>query len=265
MSQQEPKEFVPPPGAIPYVPPQEIPVGGVEPKTSEPHQDPSHLVQGMDTAPPLFDVPAEKIGPEIGEEVRVEEPEEKTTNAETTIQAPAPRLCPNCGWDTAAREGPAEPTDTDKRNWVSHVLGEPRFRKTYDLMGGQVRVTFRNRTQQEDDAIFAQLDTDVKSGSLPSTQPVFLNVEYGHRMHVYFMAFSIESVTSQSGKVAIHLDSPKFGDSETVVPDALVKLKSEVSQGLYLNLIEMQRKFESVTRTLVSRGSDPNFWEPTDG
>jgi len=239
--------------------------GGIPPAEDEGSpvfRDPSHMVQGLDNAPPLLPPEPEVApGPKVGERIEVEEEEQTAAAADM----PVPQLCPSCGWDTSSKEGPAMPDEEDKREWVAHVLGAPRFRKTYDLMGGQVKVTFRNRTQEEDDAVFAQLAEDIKTGSLPDRQPVFLNVEYGHRMHVYFMAYSVEQIRSSSGKVAVDFTDPLSNVGSNATTAMLDRLKKGVSQGLYQNLIEMQRRFESVIRTLVARGSDPNFWEPTAG
>ena len=83
-----------------------------------------------------------------------------------------------------------------------------------------------------------------------------------HRMHSYFMGFSIERIASKSGKVTYE---QKKTEGTPDVSGTLDQLKKGITDGLFMNLIELQRKFEAMTRILITRGSDPNFWGPTAG
>ena len=252
-------DFTPPPGAKPFVP-------GGRPTTV----DPSHTVPNLDSAPPLFDAEPQAVGPKIGGRLdlgaaapkETAEPTPAPSDAAPVDAAPGPLLCPHCGWDVHSKVRLDIPDAGDKRAWISHVLGEPHFRKTFTLYGGEVEVTVRSRLSTEDDAVFTQLNADVKSGIIPDTQPLFLNLEYGHRMHSYFMGFSIERIASKSGKVTYE---QKKTEGTPDVSGTLDQLKKGITDGLFMNLIELQRKFEAMTRILITRGSDPNFWGPTAG
>lgn len=64
--------------------------------------------------------------------------------------------CPHCNWDLALADIP-EPPHEEKMAFVAAMLGEKPYAKTYDLMAGRLKITFRTLMPRELDACFKQV------------------------------------------------------------------------------------------------------------
>ena len=73
--------------------------------------------------------------------------------------------CPHCSWDLK-RPDPSNPTDEDKRDYLIAALGGPNNRFTHEtsLLGGTIKVGYRELTGSEADAALLQIADDVRKG-----------------------------------------------------------------------------------------------------
>lgn len=90
-------------------------------------------------------VQAEIIKPKEAEKI-LDSVEPSVFNNET----PTYTFCPCCGIPLNMPYKPSEITDEDRSLFLQHVLGGGRFYKKYPLWGGQVTVTFKTMTPEEE-------------------------------------------------------------------------------------------------------------------
>jgi len=77
--------------------------------------------------------------------------------------------CPHCGWELARPDIP-EPDYTEKMGFLStQMLGDGKpFVKVYELLGGNLKLTFRTLTIREVDACYRQANLDRDRGDVES-------------------------------------------------------------------------------------------------
>lgn len=163
-----------------------------------------------------------------------------------------------------------EPIDAqDRANFLAHILGGERFKKSFPLFGGRLIVTFVTRRVDEDETCAKQsyLDENLEGGFGGNTAAV----RDAQRMQRYFDYQFIASLQS----LAISNQPPRsFRPWETPIPvdcqnklgwtalrSARIELYKEISQPLRMALRAMHNKFETLVNRLAAAAEQPDFWE----
>jgi hypothetical protein len=113
------------------------PANSVEPLFDAPLNRP--IIEQV--APPAAAAPLEDLEPSAG-----------TPAAGQTVLS----HCPHCNWDLMAVDIP-EPDEPDRAAFAEAVAGATVFTKDYAIMGGRVKMWFRELTTPEIDMIFRQV------------------------------------------------------------------------------------------------------------
>jgi len=181
-------------------------------------------------------------------------------------QEPLPVFCPRCAWDIR-REFDVEVTETDKEAFIAITLGNERFKKTFELMGGKYKVRFRSLLAEENTIIHHQLLLDQRDNHFLSDTEWFL------RMFEYRLACSIEEVVLD-GKLIAAIPELDTVSATTELPNkaddpkkpAVVRLREYAIVGVLRNEITRRlvgnqfRMFQRLCETLEAMALEPNFW-----
>lgn len=190
--------------------------------------------------------------------------EEKKAPAPPGFDAPEPKssFCPRCGWDMALPHD-VKISDADKEDFLISVLGNTRFRKTYDLFGGKMTVHFRSVTADENEQIYRQIALDQQSGVIETRG------EWIVKLLNYRMACALEKVTGNDGKL-LHefpeLDTTKAEKDQTpVLPQYDLLAKTVLAQEATRRLLGVHlREFSRLTEALEAMALEPSFWNGID-
>jgi hypothetical protein len=200
--------------------------------------------------------------------------DEKPTEPEPVVEPPAATavevppaaervepFCPRCGWDMK-QKFEVVPTDKDKEDFLIATLGGQRFRKTYELFGGKVLVTFRSMLADENKAIYRQLVADQVSKKIATEAEWFV------QMMDYRLACSLDEITSNTGKVAAALPELKLvlplPEDDAVNP--LVRQLNLVNKDVLAQEVTRRlvgthlRKFQRLIEALEAMALEPSFW-----
>lgn len=193
--------------------------------------------------------------------------------AQTAAAEPAPKMevppaaertepfCPRCGWDMK-QKFEVFPTDKDKEDFLISTLGGQRFRKTYELFGGKVRVTFRSMLAEENKAIYRQLVADQVSKKIATEAEWFV------QMMDYRLACSLDEITSNTGKVVAELPEvklvlplPEDDAANPLVQQLHLINKDVLAQEVTRRLVGTHlRKFQRLIEALEAMALEPSFW-----
>lgn len=173
-------------------------------------------------------------------------------------------FCPRCGWDMR-QKFEVEITDRDKEDFVACLLGNTRFKKRYELLGGRLVLTLRALLSEENKLIYQQLVVDQR------VERVRTEGEWYARLIDYRLACSVESLADGNGKpIAIvpelH-EMPPFKDKKQYDDDtALVGMldfinNKVLAQEVTKRLVSThQRQFQRLLEALEAMALDPSFW-----
>ena len=180
--------------------------------------------------------------------------------------------CPACGADLSTYQERV-PDAEEKGNWLRHILGEERFRKHYERLGGRLVVQLRSRTVQENDDMFVQLGREMADGRLD-------NSRYMLRLNRLMLALSLERMVIDDGGQGTSQSFPEVttdtypsevqkGDTEGVsatdypVARAYDKMVEKLGEGRLDALLDCLHDFEQMQTVLMRHSRDKDFWEPT--
>jgi hypothetical protein len=170
--------------------------------------------------------------------------------------------CPHCGWELL-RADPSTPDDDDKRAYLMAALAGPghRFSRESELLGGLVKVGYRELTGGEADAALTQIADDVRSGRIVG------DGEWWQRLMDYRMTQSIDYIEIRGvGRVheGVDFNDIEADDGQPTVYPALVGhllesvLQSEsLRRAVGLGFMRFQRMCEK----LEANADDGSFWE----
>jgi hypothetical protein len=173
-----------------------------------------------------------------------------------------PPNCPRCGWDMQ-QKFEIVPTDNDKEEFLIALLGGHRFRKSYELFGGKLRVKFRSMLAEENKAVYRQLVLDQQAKKIATEAEWFV------QMMDYRLACSLEELTGPDGKLVktfgeVPLVSPlpdKDSDNPLVQQLHLVN-SGAPGQEVTRRLIGAHlRRFQRLLETLEAQALEPSFWQ----
>lgn len=214
--------------------------------------------------------PVEPPKPAETEPAKVNLADPLTEPPEKLVEAPeeekTPPFCPRCSWDMRLQFD-VEATEHDKESFVAVTLGNERFKKTFELMGGKYKVRFRSLLAEENNVIHHQLLLDQRDNHFLSDTEWFL------RMFEYRMACSIEEIYVNDKLVAAipeldavsaqmqlpnKADNPEKPAVVRLREYALVDvLRNEITRRLVGNQF---RQFQRLYETLEAMALEPNFW-----
>jgi hypothetical protein len=186
------------------------------------------------------------------------EPEPKS---ESGAELKSNDTCIHCGWPVGSKDG-CNPTTLDKQVFVAAVLGQRRFSKEYELLGGQMHVTFRSLSVEENDMVIKQLMDDWNQGKISG--PAHSVTEATK----YQLAIALESVETNIGPIQLPaLDGYEFEEVKTgtVLPQLVEYVNKtampnehtrRIISKAYGHFIDTQSKLEA-----MAENSD--FWKAT--
>ena len=191
-------------------------------------------------------------------------PGETETALAAFSPAPVIPFCPRCGWNMR-QKFESVPTERDKEDFLATILGNSRFRKTYELFGGKIVITLRSLMAEENRLIYRQLVLD------QADKQVATEAEWYLRFQDYRLACSLERVATAAGKVLAEipeLNVSGFKTSETEpfatpIPAQLqfvnkTALGHEATRRLIAqNLSNFQRLVEAMEAMAL----EPSFWD----
>jgi hypothetical protein len=119
---------------------------------------------------------------------KAEQEESAPERVDTGVKV-GPATCPHCLWDLSM-PAVAEPSAFDKSAFVQCLLGEKPFTKTYNLFGGNVRLTLRTLTTPEADACFKEAQREERIGKITSQHDFY---ERANRFRAYLQVQRLES------------------------------------------------------------------------
>ena len=208
------------------------------------------------------------------EEVRYEQPQQSQVYEPMPNPSAEPKQtislidnCPHCGWDLKKTDL-TEPTEDDKYDFVQSILGNIRFKKSYDMFNGKYKVVFRALTSKESDMAFRQIVLD---GQKDFQDRAIAGTDfYWRNLQAYRMVMSLESITSSEYGT---LDVPTISDAELegiAGKDLQAKLIPFLNYVLDTFLpLESTRsvighayfEFQALCDKLQVMAESPNFWK----
>ena len=190
--------------------------------------------------------------------------------AEKEVEPPK-KPCPRCGYDTKV-PWKVEITDQDKQEFTRMVLTGCPFTKTYEVMGGKMKIFFHDVSMEEEDNVTAH----VRKQSGRIDMDVRMLYVIGMRMNlVYALSrLEIDDPDDPAGKKIVDYDgirrnilsTPGVQEQIQKNPEDRCKIlhdqmfnKEGAKVGYYSLIYQEFCKFDTLYRVLVSRAQDPNF------
>lgn len=185
-----------------------------------------------------------------------------TDNAAGTMGLPP--LCPRCHWDQS-KEFTANPTDEDRQTFMVAILSLNRFTKAFEIMDGELVITYRTLTAKESQLVFEQLSYDNREGKNLS------QAEYYMALQDYRLSMMIESIRLRNGRpiaivpplADIPYGPPEDGHKETPLVPMLDYILTEVLSNEPLRRVVGQhhQQFQRLVESLERQTSEPSFWK----
>lgn len=173
-------------------------------------------------------------------------------------------FCPRCGWDMRQKFD-VEITDRDKEDFVACLLGNTRFKKKYELLGGRMVLTLRALLSEENKMIYKQLVLD------QAAERIKTEGEWYAQLIEYRLACSVESIADKSGKIisivpeleeigTLYPKKERPDDTPLVAALNLVNTKV-LAQEVTKRLVGTHlRQFQRLVEALEAMALEPSFW-----
>lgn len=182
--------------------------------------------------------------------------------AKTKALEAIPTHCTRCSWPTGEAVL-VEPTKGDIKDFLRSVLGGEVYQKEYKLFGGEVAVTFRTRTGEEENAIRTVIRKMVREGEILQQLDMISEVRRCN------FAFGLARYTTSTSTLVFDTGT----GLEDGVDDAFkrVGLLNEVD--IRVNKLPSQliavlmRKFDEFSELvdhLTAKVNDVGFWTGTE-
>jgi hypothetical protein len=168
--------------------------------------------------------------------------------------------------ESAAVETYPDIPEVDRAEFLAHILGAPHFKKSYELFGGAVRLTFRTRTASEDEACARAAQKAVPEPTIPdkiTAEARTLSAQAGaDRLRKYREFTMIVSLCDLSfdGKAPI----PTLFDKPVAESDVAAVYNEFVSTlaGTLLGTVRLYHdRFETLTNIMLTLADKPGFWK----
>lgn len=177
-----------------------------------------------------------------------------------------PAECPHCGYDLK-KPDPTTPTDDDKLNFVQAVLGQQRFKKTYALLGGKLRLTFRSLLTSESNMAFRQVVVDAQKDlrdRLIQDTPF-----YWRNLTTYRTVMALETVDSAATgtievppieEIEVDAGSYAFPDTKLLAVHDDIVQQTMPTETLQQIVGHCYNEFQALCDKLMVMAEDPNFY-----
>jgi len=170
--------------------------------------------------------------------------------------------CPHCSWDLK-RPDPSAPDDDDKRAYLMATLGGPghRFTREAALLGGSVKIGYRELTGGEADAALTQIADDVRNGRIVG------DGEWWQRLMDYRMTQAIAYIEVRGvGRVheGVDLTDIESDDGQpTPYPALVAHLLASVlaSESLRRAVGQGFMRFQRLCEKLEANADEASFWD----
>lgn len=178
------------------------------------------------------------------------------------------KFCPMCGWNQD-NQTIVEVTEEDKRDFLLSSLKNDRFRKTYERLGGRLKITMRSRTAAETDMLTEQLARDQKLEGIEAAYILQLrSIHYQMLLGLESLGYDTGTEGSNERFEPISTDlppEPKEGEEAQLTPLQIADrdVSKKWSETTYSIIQNVARHFEQVIQHLVMRAHDPDFWQET--
>jgi hypothetical protein len=198
----------------------------------------------------------------------VETPEELPLDRVPDVAPVEPMVvlpfCPRCGWDMR-QKFEVTITDRDKEDFVACLLGNTRFKKKYELLGGRLVLRLRALLSEENKMIYKQLVVD------QAAERIKTEGEWYAQLIEYRLACSVESISDKNGKIISVV--PELHEIATIYPnkelpedtplvEALKFVNTKVlAQEVTKRLVGTHlRQFQRLVEALEAMALEPSFW-----
>lgn len=210
-------------------------------------------------------IPAPTPGPDVIERVNARvEAQKEMEGPESTyeIKDENGRVIERKG---SVRPGEPEedPIETvDKEAFLLHVLGAERFRRSYDLFGGRLSVTFQTRTVEEDEACASQSFFDEQlDGGYPGNTPDMRAAQRMQRYCDYQFVASLREIQTKGAPPRVFEPFNAPTDESYPLKAARERLNAEFGQALKVALRQAHNRFESLVARMTAEAASPDFFQ----
>jgi hypothetical protein len=188
--------------------------------------------------------------------------EKKEDETEKNTPIPVVGYCPRCSWDMRMKFE-VEPTQRDKEDFITTLLGSTRFKKKYEIFGGKIVVTFRSLLAEENKLIYRQLVLDQQKNKVATEAEWFV------QMMDYRLACSLETIGDNKGKIIsivptleeMPAESNKDEPLATPLPKQLELINKTLAQEATRRIVGTHlRQFQRLVEGLEAMALEPSFW-----
>lgn len=172
-------------------------------------------------------------------------------------------ICPHCGWDTRKKEL-TEVTDDDKANFVQSLLGGLRFKKTYSLFGGKLRIVYRTLTTYESDMAYKQVLIDAQKDI--HTKAIADSSFYWRTLMAYRAMMAVERVESDINVVEVppvsEIEADPAEPPNTKIFALFDSLVEQImpNEALRNAISHTYTEFNALCEKLQSMAESKDFW-----
>lgn len=171
--------------------------------------------------------------------------------------------CPHCLRDLTTK--PPEPEPDDLINFVGAILGQQRFIKRYEFLGGRLAVVLRQPTSAEASLLAEQVSTDQRDGRILNMEDM-LRLGFGYRLVLSLQTVHLGGRAIDVGKaVDAEIQRPGVAGAEnTSLPRLLTTIQKKPpfdNEGVWNMLLQAGRQFGELTKILQDRADKPDFWK----
>lgn len=153
-----------------------------------------------------------------------------------------------------------EVDQNDKLAFIAHMMGAPRFSKSYTLYGGALNIVFRTLTAEEDEAC-------VKAATAKVPDPVLRNVPENEHLSMLQTAATERIRVYQEYKMIVSMKSVQRQGTLVELPDvtdlaeAYESFISTSAQPFLATVRYISNRFETLVNTMLALSETPDFWK----
>ena len=188
-----------------------------------------------------------------------------------------PTFCPRCAWDLTLPNGP-QPDYEDKLKFITAMLANKPFQKSYSLLNNSLYVTFRTLRPKEIDACYEQIIYDIKIEKIKFQGDI---VEMVNRYRLYLQLVDLKTKTiggfdhdfpegftpKTNKKAATFWELPANLEEGSCGLDVIEEyMLNEVfeTESLHRTIAATGRDFNRLVAQLEAMVDNENFWKPTE-
>lgn len=172
-------------------------------------------------------------------------------------------ICPHCSQDVTV--DPIQVTDEMKRQFLAMLAGS-RLLHRFELMGGNVCLTFRNLTRLEDDLVLTQCAYDEAAGRIPSPGEYIRQAE-NYRAMLSLAAIEIAGQPTISERLpelaeVQHDPVDSDGNKQTAIRPLITYVHEKILRTQHLRRLvaEYALRFGDLLNACTRQAASPDFW-----